>query len=153
MKAIDVFSHGFDLRNHFFPAYRTLTPEQIEWKPEGGKNNIAFLLRHVAQSEDWFIRAVIRQEQMTPKRKAELPTLETIMDYLEETRNRTLDLLREIPVEALNETRPMPEGFRGSPRSEVTVGWVIHRIQSHEAYHLGQINMLMRLQGLEPPNM
>lgn len=154
MKAIERFDYVNDLRDRFFPAYRQLLPEQLEWKPEGSKNNIAFLLRHVAQSEDWFIRVVILGQDVTPKRKAELPSIDSMLAYLEETRSRTIQFLESSAIDVLRETRKIPDGFRGTPMGDdPSVGWIVHRIFDHEVYHLGQVNTILRLQGIDPPNM
>ncbi|MFD2509467.1 DinB family protein [Halalkalibacter alkalisediminis] len=69
LKAIERFYYANDLREHFFPAYNQLSHEQLEWEPQGYKNNIGFLLRHVAQAEDWFLHAVIKKGEMIPKEK------------------------------------------------------------------------------------
>ncbi|NEU30626.1 DinB family protein [bacterium LRH843] len=153
MKAIERFYYVNDLRDRFFPTYKKLTFEQVEWKQEGYKNSIGFLLRHIAQSEDWFIKAVILGEEMIPKRKSELQSIDSILDYLKETRERTLEFLELSPINVLDEIRSIPEGYRGEPIENPSVGWIIHRIFDHEVYHLGQANMLLRLQGIQPPNM
>ena len=153
MKAIELFHFKNDLRERFFPAYQSLTSDQIDWVPEGSKNNIAFILRHIAQSEDWFIRAVIAGEEMIPKRRSELQTVEEMINYLHKTRKRTFEFLEEHSIDILKETRNIPEGYRGEPIEEPTIGWIINRIFDHEVYHLGQVNMILRLQGIDPPNM
>lgn len=153
MKAIDWFHYVNDLRDRFFPSYKKVTLEQLEWKPEGSKNSIGFLLRHIAQSEDWFIRAVILEQNMIPKRKTELQSIDPILSYLNETREQTLNYLKTNPLSILDEVRKIPEGFRGEPIDDPKIGWIIHRVFDHEVYHLGQVNTLLRLQGIDPPNM
>lgn len=153
MKAIERFYYVNDLREKFFLAYSKISLEQLEWKPEGYKNNISFILRHVAQAEDWFLKAVILKEEMIPKRKTELQTVDQILNYLNETREQTLKFLETHPIDVLNETRTIPEGYRGEPLDNPTVGWLIHRVFDHEVYHYGQVNILLRLQDINPPNM
>lgn len=154
MKAIEQYVHINDLRNHFFPAYENLTQEQIEWKTEGYKNNIAFLLRHTAQAEDWFLNAVIFEKSgFAPKRKNELPTIKELLAYLRETRSNTIAFLEEHDISVLKETRSMPEGFRGKKVEQPTIEWLIKRVFDHEVYHLAQVNLMMRLQGIDPPSM
>lgn len=154
MKAIEQYVHINDLREHFFPAYEHLTQEQIEWKTEGYKNNIAFLLRHTAQAEDWFLNAVIFQDKdFTPRRKSELPTIKELLAYLRETRSNTITFLEENERSILKETRTMPEGFRGKKIEQPSIEWLIKRVFDHEVYHLAQVNLMMRLQGIDPPSM
>ena len=153
MKAIEVFPYCNDLRDCFYDTYAALTEDQINWKPDNHKNNIAFLLRHVAQAEDWFVRSIILGQDMVPKRKAELPTVVEILDYLKSSREQTLNVLTSMTVEDLSQTRSLGEGFRGGAREGATIHWIFNRMFQHESYHYGQVNMLMRLQGLEPPKM
>ncbi|PWA12659.1 DinB family protein [Pueribacillus theae] len=154
MKAIEQFVHINDLRDRFFPQYETITQEQLEWKTDGYANNIAFLLRHTAQAEDWFLHAVILEKQdFTPKRKKELTNTEEIMDYLKETRENTINFLEQNEMSILKETRTMPDGFRGKNVENPTVEWIVKRMFDHEVYHLAQVNILLRLQGIDPPSM
>lgn len=152
MKAIDLFPFHSEVREGTLAAVRDLTPEQLEWKPPGGVNNIAGLLRHLAQAEDWFIRRVVQGETMTPKRRSELPDLAALLAYLEETRGRTLSLLWEWEAERLAETRELPpQEFKGRPRGPVSLHWIFNNLFFHEAHHRGQIYLYLRLMGLEPP--
>lgn len=154
MKAIEQYVHINDLRDRFFPQYESITDEQLEWKTEGYKNNIAFLLRHIAQAEDWFLNAVILENSnFTPKRKRELTNTKEILDYLRETRANTIRFLQENDIAILQETRTMPEGFRGEKVDDPTIEWIIKRVFDHEVYHLAQVNVMLRLQGIDPPNM
>jgi uncharacterized damage-inducible protein DinB len=153
LKALERFYYVNDLSERFYPEYRKLTPEQLSWKLEFYKNNIEFLLRNVAQSEDWFLRSVIIKERMTPKRKTELETVEKIMAYLDTTRDNTLIFLKNNSISILDEVRNMPEGYRGEPIENPSVGWILNRIFDHEIYHYAQVNVLLRLQGIDPPNM
>lgn len=154
MNALALFPHRNDFRDRLFPALQALTPAQLDWAPPGSRNAISFYLRHIAQSEDWFINTVIHQKPgFVPRRKAELPDIGTVFQYLRETRARTEALLEQYTVEQLAaEQRPLPgDGFRGHPRESETLLWIFHRIFWHEVYHGGQILLVMRLQGLEPP--
>lgn len=153
-KAITQFVHINDLRNHFFPAYEKITDQELYWKTEGYNNDIAFLLRHIAQAEDWFLHAVIHQKHdFTPKRKSELPTIKELLAYLHETRNNTIAFLEENEISILQETRTMPDGFRGKKVDNPTIEWIMKRVFDHEVYHLAQVNLMLRLQGIDPPNM
>lgn len=126
----------------------------MEWKTEGYKNDIAFLLRHTAQSEDWFLHAVILgNKEFTPKRKSKLPTIKELLAYLHETRNHTIKFLEENEILILQEVCTMPEGFRGKEIKNPTVEWIISRVFDHEVYHLAQVNLMLRLQGIDPPMM
>lgn len=154
MKAIEQYVYINDLRNHFFPEYENITQEQLEWKTDGYKNDIAFLLRHTAQAEDWFLNAVLLEnKEFAPKRRSELPTIKELLAYLHETRNNTIVFLEKNDISILQETRTMPEGFRGKEVNNPTVKWIVKRVFDHEVYHLAQVNIMLRLQGIDPPSM
>lgn len=154
MRALDQYVHVNDLRTHFFPQYEHLTEQQLEWKIDGYKNDIAFLLRHIAQAEDWFLNAVILEtKDFVPKRRKDLTTINEMVNYLKETRENTIQFLSEHPISVLKETRKMPEGFRGKEVEHPTIEWLIKRVFDHEVYHLSQVNLMLRLQGIDPPSM
>lgn len=154
MNALDLFPSRNDFRDRLWPTLVPLTAAQLEWTPTGSRNSIAFYLRHLAQSEDWFVNAVVRQQSgFVPRRKAELPDLGALLDYLRATRAQTEAWLAGLTLEQLrSERRPLPgDGFRGHPWESETLLWIAHRIFWHEVYHSAQILLVMRLQGLEPP--
>ena len=139
-------------RESFFDTYAKLTLEQLDWQAPGSKNSIGFCLRHIAQSEDWFVNYIILGREVPLKRRAELPTITEILDYLRETRNNTMDLLNTLDESELPSLRTLGEGFRGNAR-ETTVHWILNRIFEHESYHYGQVNLMMKQQDIEPPNL
>lgn len=149
--ALDLFPYHSEFRDAIWPSLEQLTPAQLEWKPPGSPNAISFYLRHLAQSEDWFLNTVALGLDKTPKRRAELPDLASMLAYLKETRAATVQQLGSWPARKLEETRRFPpQGFRGKPRDEFTLRWLFTRLFQHEVYHLGQIQLLLRMQGIQP---
>lgn len=153
LKAVELFPHVNDLRNRFFSSYKELTPELLAQKPEGIPNAIGFHLRHIAQAEDWFVQRIVLGQEVAPKRKTELPDIDSILAYLEQTRERTLATLCKMEATELANRFTMPEGFRGDSVENPTFSWLFSRIFDHEVYHLAQVNMTLRLLGKEPPSM
>lgn len=134
-------------------AVQDLTPEQLEWKPAGGVHSIIGWLRHIAQSEDWWIQAgVFGRPDFVPRRKSDLPGLASVYTYLEETRAVTEGILKNWHAERLKERRPVPPGFRGADRgADLSLHWILGNLYDHERHHRGQIYLYLRLMGLEPP--
>lgn len=153
MKAADLFPFRHEVRAGTLLAVRNLPEEHLEWKPAGGANSILGWLRHIAQSEDWWIQAgVMGQHDFVPRRKPQLLDRESVLSYLEETRSVTERLLQEWPAAKLQETRPVPPGFRGAPRGpELSLHWIMGNLYHHELHHRGQIYLYLRLMGVEPP--
>ncbi len=152
--ALTLFPQRNDFRERVLPAVAALTPEQLDWTPPGSRNAISYYLRHIAQVEDWFIHFIIRQQPgFTPRRKAELPDLASILDYLHQSRAQTEAFLQPYTVDQLlAERRPLPpEWFKGNLPESETLLWIVHRIFWHEVYHSAQILLVMRMQGLQPP--
>lgn len=153
MRAADLFPYRHEVRPGTLQAVRNLAPEHLEWKPAGGVHTIMGWLRHIAQSEDWWIQAgVHRRTDFAPRRKAELGDLSGVLAYLEQTRSVSEGLLEEWPAERLKETRPIPAGFLGAARgAELTLHWIMGNLYDHERHHRAQIYLYLRLMGIEPP--
>lgn len=153
MKAADVFPFRHEVRAGTLQAVRNLSPEHLEWKPPGGVHTIMGWLRHIGQSEDWWIQAgVFGRHDFVPRRKAELADLPAVLAYLQQTRHNTEQLLTEWPAEQLRETRPVPPGFRGGQRgNEISVHWILGNLYDHERHHRAQIYLYLRLMGIDPP--
>ncbi|HEY8414769.1 MAG TPA: DinB family protein [Thermaerobacter sp.] len=137
-------------REILLSCLEAMTDEQLYWVPPGGANSAAWCARHLAQSEDWFVNAVILGRDMRPRRSRELQDREAIVAYLREVWAHTDARMAEWDLDYLLQPRTMPEGFRGRPPEGMTVLWVLNQMQQHFAYHVGQVRMLMRLMGLEP---
>jgi len=152
-KAADLFPWRHEVRAGTLRAVRNLSPEHLEWKPPGGRNSIMGWLRHLAQSEDWWIQAgVLGRHDFIPRRKAQLAELSDVLAYLEETRATTERLLQEWPASKLNESVPIPPGFLGAYRGPtVTLHWLFGNLFNHELHHRGQIYLHLRLMGIDPP--
>lgn len=153
MKAADFFPLRQEVRAGTLQAVRNLSPEHLEWKPPGGVHSIMGWLRHIAQSEDWWIQAgVMGRQHFVPRRKGQLQQLDQVLAYLEETRGTTERLLQEWPAEKLQELVPVPPGFLGAYRGpSLTLHWVIGNLFNHELHHRAQIYLYLRMMGIEPP--
>lgn len=147
--AIDLYPYRNEWRTATFPFLRRLEPEQLHRQPSGSPNAIAFYLCHLGQSEDWFVQAcILAQPDFVPRRRREMPDLNSMLTYMEETRRRTEELLSGWPPDKLwQQTRSIPPGFRGAPRQAATLYWIFHRVFLHEVYHGAQIILLLRQLG------
>lgn len=153
MRAADLFPWRHEVRAGTLAAVQNLPDAHLEWKPEGGVHSIMGWLRHIAQSEDWWIQSgVLGKHNFVPRRKTELADRDAVLRYLAETRAVTESLLLEWPAEKLRETRPIPPGFRGAPRGpEVSLHWIMGNLFNHEIHHRAQIYLYLRFMGVEPP--
>lgn len=138
-----------------------LTQQEAAWSPKPESNNIAFILWHTARVEDFFISRVIQhgkelyeaegwQEKLGTPDKAyrytaeelqawPVPKLETLLEYVQSVREKTLAFINSVPAEKLPEI-PRPE------RSSDSIGVILGRLSTEVALHTGQIAYLRGVQ-------
>lgn len=125
--------------------------EQVfDWIPTGALRSISDTLRHVAYVEHYIIEKLILDR--TPKTilpgslfpKQDYPTHDAVIQLLHDVHATTLvayegltpaDLKREIPA------------FRRM----LTIERLLWSIVQEEAHHRGQVYLLLRMQGIPPP--
>lgn len=152
MLAFDVYRHWeTDLRPITLAALRRLTPEQLHWKPEGYHSSAWDLAVHMCITEwFWIYRNALRR---VPWEQDEDPgpfrDLDHLIEFWSEIHRATVEWLRDTPMSQLNRKVAMP--FPDSPWA--TMNWVVYHVMEHEIHHRGQIFMLMRLQGITPPDL
>jgi uncharacterized damage-inducible protein DinB len=148
MKLSEIFSDWERIRREMIEGVSSLTREQLDWIPQGGKSSIADLLRHISETELWWFGQVVlgkaEYRDLTPQMA---PEITNIVNELQATHKFVREALEINSVENWNEKRysPRPEEVL----SLKDIAW--HTIE-HEMRHRGQIFMLMRLQGIKPPN-
>lgn len=152
MLAFDVYRHWeTDLRPITLAALRMLSSEQLAWKPEGFGRSAWDLAVHMADCEwHWIYRNALKKEpwetKWNPDRIADLPAL---IEYWNAIHRDTVEWLRDTPVSQLGRKYPMP--YLEYPFA--TMNWLVYHVMEHEIHHRGQIFMLMRMQGITPPEL
>lgn len=143
----------YPYRNHSLSVLREhlpdLTPAQLDWAPAGGRNSIGWLLRHIYESEDYWVHRRAYGEPVARPVAGE--GARALLAEYERVRQATdarlaactpVELARVVAVPAFS------DGWK--PPCVPTVHWVFHHVFEHENYHIGQISQLLRLQGLKP---
>lgn len=150
MLAFDVYRHWeTDLRPITLAALRMMTPEQLQWKPAGFDRSAWELAVHMCDTEwRWVWRDALKKEpwetRWEPNRFRDLPEL---IEYWNLIHKSTVEWLKDTPVSQLNRKLAMP--YPDVPFA--TMNWVVYHVMEQEIHHRGQIFMLMRMQGLTPP--
>jgi len=140
-----------------------LTAEELAWRPAPECHSIGFTLWHIYRVEDfWFQRFVQGQAELyesegwreklgTPPKDMgyqytveqiagfQVPPLETIQGYGKSVRKHTLEFLRQLPAEKLDD-KPRPD------RSEQTIVDTFQRVILELTLHIGQITYLRGMQ-------
>ena len=138
-----------------------LTQEEAAWSPSHECNSIAFILWHTIRVEDFFVNRVVQrgkelyeaerwQDKLgTPAKAYQLtleelrawraPKLETLREYANSVREKTLAFLKSISPEKLSEV-PRPD------RSPDSIGTMLGHMSTEIALHVGQITYLRGIQ-------
>jgi uncharacterized damage-inducible protein DinB len=150
-------------------AIKGLSPEELAFRPKPHSNSIAFLLWHVTRVEDfWINRMVLGGKELyeadgwykkfgTPERDFgfgydvkkldawPVPHLELIQDYRAAVRGKTLDFLRTLNENNLDEAKDF--GWRKG-----TIGTALSHLITEVGEHTGQIGYIRgMMKGIEPP--
>jgi uncharacterized damage-inducible protein DinB len=133
------------------PALEKLTPEQLLWKPQGC-DSIGKILAHMAGCENFWINELAGLGPILLRDPLPESDAECLLLAYEKVRAQTEGILHSLKETDLKRVVDVPEFSDGwEPPSTPTLHWVFHHVFDHESYHCGQIALLMRMQGLEPP--
>jgi uncharacterized damage-inducible protein DinB len=112
-----------------------------------GMFSVRDLLAHLMDAEDYWIGSVVltgRHRKFAPEKYSDAKSLKADWD---EVRQRTTVLFATLSAELLGQTRTL----RRETETAFLVDKVLWHFLIHEFHHLGQVCMLMRERGLEPP--
>ena len=130
------------------------TPEEVQtvfdWIPPGGKRSINDLFRHIAYVEYYIIDKLIMDHE--PKTilhgsvfpAADYPTFDDCIKLMHDVHDATKTGFRHLKREDVK--REIPAFRRMLP-----IDRLLWSIVQEEAHHRGQIYMLLRMQGIAPP--
>ena len=148
MKLSDLFFHWEVVRRQMVEAVSRLSQEQLDWLPTNGKNSIADLLRHIAETEIWWFGVVVQGNKgLGDVSRNDAPDLQSILRVLENSHEYVADILGRESTDSWD-TRI----FTLPDNEKLTLRWIVWHTIEHEMRHRGQIFMLMRLQEITPPN-
>jgi len=130
------------------------TPEDVQkvfdWIPPGGRRSINDLLRHIAYVEYYIIdKLIMNREPKTILQgsvfpAADYPTFDDCMKLMDEVHEGTRTAYSGLKREDLQKEIP---AFRRT----LPIERLLWSIVQEEAHHRGQIYMLLRMQGIAPP--
>jgi uncharacterized damage-inducible protein DinB len=126
------------------------TAKVFDWIPEGGRRSINDLLRHIAYVEDYIVDKLVMDRE--PKTILEgsvfpreaFPAFHDCLRLLHEVHDRTKIAYSHLTQERLKQEIP-------AFRRRLTIERLLWSIVQEEAHHRGQIYMLLRIQGIAPP--
>jgi uncharacterized damage-inducible protein DinB len=125
-----------------------MTVSQLDWVPEGGKNSIGDLLRHISETELWwFGNVILGNDNYKDLTKEAAPDIDSILTHLEKNHELVIQVLEKETTDTWTGKK-----FRVEWRDEdLILRDIVWHVAEHEMRHRGQIMMMMRLQGIVPP--
>jgi uncharacterized damage-inducible protein DinB len=124
--------------------------KMFDWIPPGGKRSINDLFRHIAYVEYYIVDKLIMDRE--PKTilqgsvfpPADYPTLDDCIKLMHDVHDGTKIACRHLKRDDLKKEIP---AFRRT----LPIDRLLWSIVQEEAHHRGQIYMLLRMQGIAPP--
>ena len=145
------FSYRNDYRKILLPYLRTLPNENWFQKSEAYPNNLAWIISHIALSEDYWINEIAFKQQSILTIDENSQPMEIIKAY-EKIRLHTDAILNRLDNDQLTQLIDVPLFSDGwTPPSIPTIRWVFQHVYSHESYHIGQIAVIAHLNGFQKP--
>jgi uncharacterized damage-inducible protein DinB len=143
-----LFRHVDNCRDKLLRAAERLEKETFLSR-RSGMSSIRDLLVHLMDTEDYWVGSVImgeRRRKFSPEKYEDAASIRRDWDGL---RDRTKNYVWALSEESLSETRTVELEQERTLEIE-TVLW---QVTTHELHHNGQICLLMRQAGHEPPEL
>lgn len=134
------------MHEDMFKAVELLTDAEINWAHPQLSNTIGILLRHVAGSERYWIREVVGGQAMHRKRETEFthePLAKApLVENLHRAHAEVQDVLRLLTAADL---AALVDIESRSGTRKVTKAWAILHSLAHTSYHLGQLQLFIKM--------
>lgn len=148
------------IRPFLLLSVQSLPAEQFDFKPHPKMFTARQLIVHIAEAEHGWISSVVEggnyEDWLVPasapaqgwELAVDAPDHAALIALLERAHSRTQFWLDQ-PIAELDRayTSQPPEG----PALTLTLHWVLDRLQEHEIHHRSQLNLYLRLMGVDPP--
>lgn len=137
----DSFRNWDTVRLELEQVLASVDATAFEWKPAPHENvkSIGDLVRHLCDSESYWIERVIQGKDWIRHKKEVWNDHEALLERWKILRRGTLQFLNNLSQSRLSDTKIDHRG------NLVTVEWILWYVFQHEAHHRGQIYMILRL--------
>ena len=149
------------IRPFLILAVGALPQDRFGFKPAPALYTAHQVIVHIAEAERGWISNVVDggdyEEWIIPNADPaagwvttiDAPDHTALLALLERSHRRTQHWLDQPAAELDRVVTSQPPA--GPPRS-MTLHWVLDRLQEHEIHHRAQLNLYLRLMGVEPPS-
>ncbi|MDB4896409.1 MAG: damage-inducible protein DinB [Firmicutes bacterium] len=126
-----------------------LSADRLTWRPAAGRNSIGWLLAHMLGTEDFWVHQLAYGAPVAhPVPQEDAGALLAEYRRVREETDTRLAVATGEGLERLVTVPAFSDGW--TPPCPPTVHWVFHHVFEHELYHIGQVSLLLRQQGLAP---
>jgi uncharacterized damage-inducible protein DinB len=129
------------IKRQILETGRGLDDTGANWQPlSKDTNSIYATIAHVIGAQNNWIRKIIAGQEIQRDREAELHSSGSIKEILDRFEKESLEIeiiLSRLDSSCLEETREVPV----HPQGKATVRWCILHVITHNALHLGHIQL------------
>ncbi len=146
-----LFSYRNDIRKTLIPYLNKLDEEFWFKKSDVYPTNLAWIISHISSSEDYWVNEIGLKKSCFLKLNDDCSPKEIVDSYIQ-IRHYTDDILHTLDDSQLNQLVEVPKFSDGwTPPSVPTLNWLFNHVYTHEAYHVGQISIIARINGFQKP--
>ncbi|MBA4537945.1 DinB family protein [Bacillus aquiflavi] len=146
-----MFPYRNDLRKTLIPYLKSLNENDWYRSTAYYPNSIAWIISHISTSEDFWVNKIGFKNNEILTINEHSTSTEILNGYIK-IRKRTDNILKTLAFDQLNEIVDVPTFSDGwIPPSKPTLHWLFHHVYTHEAYHVGQIAIIARINGFKQP--
>jgi uncharacterized damage-inducible protein DinB len=129
------------LRDQILEAIQGLDNSAANWRPmKKDTNSIYAVISHIIGAQNNWVRKIISKQEIQRDREAEFRATGDLKEIVERFKKESLEIeniLARLDRVQLTETRQVS----AHPQGEATVRWCILHVLTHNAIHLGHIQL------------
>lgn len=136
-----------NIRERTLRALRAVPPEKLEWRHADGVFSCGDLARHIAAVErNTFAENILGRPSRYHGCGPDLADgLENVVTYMQRTRRETVEMLKDLSPEDLNQKRHTAQG------APITAWKLLRALVEHEVHHRGEMYVYLALLGAQRP--
>lgn len=146
-----LYPYRNDPRKTLIPYLKNLDENSWFSKSEVYPNNLAWIVSHISNSEDYWVNEIgLKKNCILNLNDCNSP--KEILDSYIHIREYTDGILQTLEASQLNRRVEVPKFSDGwTPPSTPTLSWLFNHVFTHEAYHIGQIAVIAKINGYQKP--
>ncbi len=145
MKPRQIFSHWEQVRADLLATMDKFSDHELEFVPFRGSWPVGRIMLHIAECEDHWLHALVRQELELPVRYslADHSSMAAIKSVLGDAHSRTIPFLNSIDEASLDQVYQSRHG------EAFSLYWIIWHVVEHEIHHRGELSLALGMLGRE----